>query len=154
MLECVAIFFSRRSSWPRDQIHISYIDRQILYHWAIREVLTNHVSTCLEPKRAYTDSGSTFKTGGLLLPPKVPGSWLWLIGLGWVEEWQNLLLGPSMTQRHSPPLLSTSGDTQLRGLLLLWYSWAAVFAASTPDCSSSFCRGSAWPPWEKQRTFR
>ena len=26
--------FSRGSSWPRDQTHISYIGRQILYHWA------------------------------------------------------------------------------------------------------------------------
>ena len=37
ILECVAIFFSRGSSWPRDQIHVSCIARQILYHWATEE---------------------------------------------------------------------------------------------------------------------
>ena len=34
ILECVAIYFSRGSSWPRDQTHISCIGRWILYHWA------------------------------------------------------------------------------------------------------------------------
>ena len=34
ILEWVAISFSRGSSQPRDQIHISCIGRQILYHWA------------------------------------------------------------------------------------------------------------------------
>ena len=37
ILGWVAISFSRRSSWPRDLTHISWIDRQILYCWAIRE---------------------------------------------------------------------------------------------------------------------
>ena len=37
VLEWVAISYSRRSSWPRDQYWVSYIShtgRQILYHWA------------------------------------------------------------------------------------------------------------------------
>ena len=34
ILECVAISYSRGSSWPRDWTHLSYIGRQILYHWA------------------------------------------------------------------------------------------------------------------------
>ena len=38
ILEWVAISFSRGSSWPRDWICISCIGRQILYHWATREV--------------------------------------------------------------------------------------------------------------------
>ena len=37
VLQWVAISFSRGSSWPRDQTHISYIGRQILYHLATRE---------------------------------------------------------------------------------------------------------------------
>ena len=37
ILEWVAISFSRGSSWPRDQIHISCIGRQILYHRATWE---------------------------------------------------------------------------------------------------------------------
>ena len=32
ILKWVAIFFSRESSWPRDQTHISCFGRQILYH--------------------------------------------------------------------------------------------------------------------------
>ena len=37
ILEWVAISFSRGSSWPRDWTHISFIGKQILYHWATRE---------------------------------------------------------------------------------------------------------------------
>ena len=43
ILEWVAISFFRRSSWPRDQTHIScisYTGRWILYHWAIWEAQT------------------------------------------------------------------------------------------------------------------
>ena len=38
ILGWVAISFSRRSSWPRDRIHIYCISRQILYHLGTREV--------------------------------------------------------------------------------------------------------------------
>ena len=37
ILEWVAISFSKRSSWPRDWIWVSWINRRILYHWATRE---------------------------------------------------------------------------------------------------------------------
>ena len=37
ILEWVAIFFSRGSSRPRNQNHISCTGNQILYHWATRE---------------------------------------------------------------------------------------------------------------------
>ena len=37
ILEWVAIFFSRGSSWPWDQTHTSWIGRWVLYHWVIRE---------------------------------------------------------------------------------------------------------------------
>ena len=37
ILEWVAIPFSRGSSWPREGTHISYIGRQIFYHWATRQ---------------------------------------------------------------------------------------------------------------------
>ena len=39
ILEWIAIFFSRGSSWPRDQTRVSCIGRQILYHCATWEVL-------------------------------------------------------------------------------------------------------------------
>ena len=39
ILEWVAISFSRGSSQPRDRTHVSCICRQMLYHWATREVL-------------------------------------------------------------------------------------------------------------------
>ena len=40
IMEWVAIFFSRESSWPRHQVFIScisWLGRQILYHWATME---------------------------------------------------------------------------------------------------------------------
>ena len=37
--EWVAVSFSRGSSWPRGPTSISYISRQILYHWATWEDL-------------------------------------------------------------------------------------------------------------------
>ena len=37
ILESVAISSSRRSSWPRDRTRISWIGRQILYHWVTWE---------------------------------------------------------------------------------------------------------------------
>ena len=40
MLEWIAIFYSRRSSWPRDLTHISCISclgRQVPYHWVTWE---------------------------------------------------------------------------------------------------------------------
>ena len=36
-LKWVAIPFSRRSSQPKDQIHVSCIGRWVAYHWATRE---------------------------------------------------------------------------------------------------------------------
>ena len=37
ILECVAVSYSRGSSWIRDGTHVSCISRWILYHWATRE---------------------------------------------------------------------------------------------------------------------
>ena len=37
ILDWVAIFFSKESSWPKDWIHISCIGRWILYHWTTLE---------------------------------------------------------------------------------------------------------------------
>ena len=37
ILEWIAISFSRGSSHPRDEGWVSYIDRQILYHWNTRK---------------------------------------------------------------------------------------------------------------------
>ena len=41
ILEWIVIPFSRGSSQPRDQTCVSYIGRQILYHWATREAYYN-----------------------------------------------------------------------------------------------------------------
>ena len=38
ILEWAAISFSRGSSWPRDQIYVSWIGRQLLYYYATREI--------------------------------------------------------------------------------------------------------------------
>ena len=40
ILEWVVISFSRGSSRPKDQTHVSCIGRRILYHWATREAFT------------------------------------------------------------------------------------------------------------------
>ena len=42
ILEWVTISISRGSSQPRDRAHVSYIGKQILYHWDTREA---HLST-------------------------------------------------------------------------------------------------------------
>ena len=42
ILEWVAIAFSRGSSQPRHQTHISCIGRWILYHWATSDALSKH----------------------------------------------------------------------------------------------------------------
>ena len=47
-LDRVAISFSRGSSWPRDQTHVSCIGRQILYHCTTWEALTCHVINAQE----------------------------------------------------------------------------------------------------------
>ena len=39
------MFFSRGSSWPSDQTHISWIGKRILYHWTTREALTLDMPT-------------------------------------------------------------------------------------------------------------
>ena len=39
----IAIFFSRGSSWLRNQIHISCIGRRVIYHWATREDPHNRI---------------------------------------------------------------------------------------------------------------
>ena len=39
--KCVAISFSRGSSWPRGRTHISCFGKWILYHWATQYALAN-----------------------------------------------------------------------------------------------------------------
>ena len=40
ILEWVAISFSRGSSWPKDQTHVSCIGKRVLYLWATKEAPT------------------------------------------------------------------------------------------------------------------
>ena len=44
ILEWVVISFSRGISWARDQMYVSCIDRQILYHWATGEAQKGSVA--------------------------------------------------------------------------------------------------------------
>ena len=57
ILEWVAIS-SRGSSLPKDQTHVSYIGRWILYHWATREVLYTHICMfiLLSPKNTFLET--------------------------------------------------------------------------------------------------
>ena len=45
ILEQIAISLSRGSSLPRDQTHVSCIDRQMLFYWDIREVCYDNYFT-------------------------------------------------------------------------------------------------------------
>ena len=61
ILEWVVISFSRGSSWSKDQIHISCISRQILYHWATREApsivnISDQLKTLLSSSCVRTNS--------------------------------------------------------------------------------------------------
>ena len=49
ILERVAVSFSRVSSWPKDQTHISCFGRQVPYHWATsKEALAEMVNRILK----------------------------------------------------------------------------------------------------------
>ena len=50
ILAWVAIFFSRGSSWHRDQSRVSWIGRRMLYCWANREALTEKVPETQMPR--------------------------------------------------------------------------------------------------------
>ena len=50
ILEWVAISFSRWCFQLRGRTHVSCIGRQILYHWATREALSEHVTVTLFDK--------------------------------------------------------------------------------------------------------
>ena len=58
ILEWLVISFSRRSSWPRDQTHVSCIGRRILYCWASREAPLGDVACYIlsPPFRAFATS--------------------------------------------------------------------------------------------------
>ena len=47
ILAWVAISFSSESFWPRDQTHISWIGKWILYHWATWETRQSCLVPCL-----------------------------------------------------------------------------------------------------------
>ena len=71
LLEWVAISFSRGSSGPRDQTHVSCSSRQILYHWVTREAQRmtwesiNYLTCC--------ETASVMR-GGLGTVPEFSGS--------------------------------------------------------------------------------
>ena len=58
ILQWVAIFFSRGSSWPRGWTPVSWISQWILYRWATREALW----LALILGKSMTVSGSDLKT--------------------------------------------------------------------------------------------
>ena len=64
VLEWVGISYSRESSWPRDPICVSYIGREVLYHWATWEV---------KVKVAQAQSCQTLQLHGIYSPWNSPG---------------------------------------------------------------------------------
>ena len=63
ILEWVTISYSRDSSRTRDQTHISYVGRRILYHWATKETpwLWMHEQNLMTPKEDQVCSSDTSK---------------------------------------------------------------------------------------------
>ena len=101
--KCIAIFFSRASSQPRDQTCISCIGRQILYHWATREALTVTVTAV---KRETGVSG-TFLTLNLKDLEYSLGTGRLSGIVGGSSWWQMTLLVPrqqELIKLHSCPL--------------------------------------------------
>ena len=47
ILDWVAIFFSRVSSWLRDRTYVFWTGRRILYHWATRKAQYDCVCVCV-----------------------------------------------------------------------------------------------------------
>ena len=99
ILEGVAIFFSRGSSWPRDQTHVSCIGRQILYHWATREApisycyMVNlfgwqqqtHMRSCIKnfpPNDNIWPHSSVIVLFGVCLSTVKSWDNIWVLGLG------------------------------------------------------------------------
>ena len=82
ILEWVAISFSRGSSWSRDQILIScisYIGRQVLYHWATGEAQIIHIKLYMVGggnKSSILPGGSDSKASSYRAgdPGSIPGS--------------------------------------------------------------------------------
>ena len=56
-LEWVAISFSRRSSWPRDQTHVSSIAGGFFYHWVIWEAQVIQSSVQIHNKQMRKKTG-------------------------------------------------------------------------------------------------
>ena len=85
ILEWVAISFFRGSSQPRDWTCVSYIGRQILYHWAIREALI--AITCYDRKAC--NGGLTHLelcTFSVLAPRFLSLSWEMILAFLWSKK--------------------------------------------------------------------
>ena len=63
ILEWVAISFSRGSSRPGDQIHVSCIGRGVLYHWATREVQNSYYKLLYDTRSPACCSVTTQRNG-------------------------------------------------------------------------------------------
>ena len=70
ILECIAIFFSRRSSQPRDRTYVSCIGRRILYHWVTE--LNLAIPLC----NPQSTRGFRAATSNLSFGHVTPGPWI------------------------------------------------------------------------------
>ena len=129
LLKWVAISFSRGSSQPKDQTHVSCICRQILYHCTTREAVEASYLTVLCLCFLICKMGPSLH----LLPRAavdVPLSWE-SPPRTWQKEW--VLIKEGMTDK-------VSFDTHLLEVVT---SGARLFRLNTPVCfdSSYFCFG-------------
>ena len=131
ILEWVAVSFSRRSSWLRDQTCISWISRWVLYHWATREApgvllgLCNFkkpLETCIENNNLATKISMH-----LLICQGREGVQLWLDG---IRRWEFSGEGQS-TCVHLPlwtgPLGGSSKSVQR--VTVRFHQWMKAFWA-------------------------
>ena len=90
ILEWVAISFYRGSFWPRDQTRVSYIGRQILFHWTTRveKAMAPHSST-LAWKIPWMEEPGRLQSMGSL---RVRHDWATSLSLftfmHWRRKWQ------------------------------------------------------------------
>ena len=114
ILEWIAISFSRGSSPPRDQTHISPIDKWILSHWVTREALCGFVVVVqlLSCVRHFVTPWTTTCQVSLFFT--ISWSLLTLISIESVMPFNHLILCNSL-------LLSSIQKTQHQGL----FQWVA-----------------------------
>ena len=134
VLEWVAIFISKESSWPRDWTRVSSVSRQILYHWATKEALSD--ATQLTNGRARIQISEVWSWSWILITLELSASLAPLIQMSFPLFWFVL--------NHSLKVLRVSYE--LDAFPVLGTHWRSKGAA---------CLGKGWREtsrkWEQHK---